>query len=138
MTETLYKNSFPSSLENLTEVIREALSALEQAGWLESENQHCLRLCLEEGLVNAITHGNQSDAERVVDIRILAEADSLQICIRDEGGGFNPALVPEPKSDQLGGRGVCLIKHFMDGVEYDAEDNCLRMRLRRSAPASKE
>jgi len=138
VTDTLYKKAFPSTLEDLGVVLPEALDALEKAGWLAPENRHCLRLCLEEGLVNAITHGNRSDANRQVDIAITERQGGLDICIRDEGGGFNPALVPEPRPDQLGGRGVCLLRHFMDSVEYDTETCCLRMSLRQGMPAPKE
>jgi anti-sigma regulatory factor (Ser/Thr protein kinase) len=138
VTDTLYRRAFPSSFEQLGEVLPEALDALEKAGWLAQENKHCLRLCLEEGLVNAITHGNRGDASRMVHIAIAEENGGLTISIRDEGGGFDPSLVPEPEPAQLGGRGVCLLRHYMDSVEYDMATGCLRMSLRQSMPAPKE
>lgn len=138
VTDTVYERSFPSTLEKVGEVIPEALDALAAAGWLAPENRQCLHLCLEEGLVNAITHGNRGEPDRTVDIAITEERGGLTICIHDEGGGFDPALVPEPEPAQMGGRGVCLIRHFMDSVEYDKANCCLRMSLRPGAASPKE
>lgn len=133
MTDTLYERVFASTLENLALVLPEALDALQAAGCVSAENRHCLRLCLEEGLVNAVKHGNAGDASREVALAITTDADSVWICIRDEGGGFDPKSVPEPEPAQKGGRGVCLMRHFMDEVDYDTDEGCLRMRLNRGA-----
>ena len=47
--------------------------------------------------------------------------------MRDEGEGFDPNSISMPPCDQLGGRGVCLIKHYMDEVTFDHAQQCLDM-----------
>ena len=64
----------------------------------------------------------------------------LRIVIRDEGPGFNPGAVRNPTEkvnmDRIGGRGLLLIRSFMDEVIYNQQGNELtiikRASLRRS------
>jgi serine/threonine-protein kinase RsbW len=81
-----------------------------------------VRLSLEEGLMNAIKHGNQQDTSKTV--RVLCEVDDIQtyIEIEDEGMGFDPAAVPDPLAeenlDKASGRGLFLMRQYMSRVEY--------------------
>ena len=50
-----------------------------------------------------------------------------------EGGGFRVDDVALPESDQLGGRGICLIRHYMEHVTFDTAAHCLEMSFRRKA-----
>jgi len=53
--------------------------------------------------------------------------------VRDEGEGFNAEDIELPDCEQLGGRGICLIRHFMDHVEFNEAEHCLEMRFSRKA-----
>ena len=81
-----------------------------------------VRLSLEEGLMNAIKHGNQQDTSKTV--RVLCEVNDIQtyIEIEDEGMGFDPAAVPDPLAEQnldkASGRGLFLMRQYMSRVEY--------------------
>lgn len=128
-----FHEEFPSDLGRMADVMRRALEALSERGWVNDEAAFWLRLCLEEALVNAIYHGNKGDPTLKVNLEIAETGAACCIRVQDEGGGFVTGNVPEPSADSPGGRGICLIKHYMDDVEYDAADQCLVMCFRRKA-----
>jgi len=81
-----------------------------------------VRLSLEEGLMNAIKHGNNRDTTKSV--RVFCEvSDALvYIEIEDQGSGFDPLAVPDPLADEnlekISGRGLFLMRQYMSLVEY--------------------
>jgi len=128
-----YSAEFASTLDVLGDAIKDALAALLTKGWIDEDQVFYARLCLEEALVNAITHGNQSDNARKVRIEMAREPVDDICCIRvcDEGPGFEPEKITLPPGNELNGRGVCLIRHCMESVTYNAQRHCLEMRMRR-------
>ena len=134
MAKTLFSAEFPSTFEAMGGVLDAAIAALQGAGYVSGTREPEVRLCLEEALVNAIRHGNGLDAERMVRLELREAADGCcTIRIHDEGKGFSPDDVAAPKEEQLGGRGICLIRHFMDCVQFNRRDKCFEMALRRQA-----
>ena len=81
-----------------------------------------IRLALEEALANAVKHGNQGDASKKITVRYAVTTEKAVIIVRDEGNGFLPDEVPDPTTpDRLplpSGRGIMLIRTYMDEVEY--------------------
>jgi anti-sigma regulatory factor (Ser/Thr protein kinase) len=51
--------------------------------------------------------------------------------VTDEGGGFDPEVIPDPRyGDNLykpAGRGMLLMRSFMDVVEYSKQGNSVLM-----------
>jgi len=98
----------------------------EKLGYSE-EDIFALRLSLEEALTNAIRHGNGQDPQKKVKIRYRARPEEVEIYIADEGKGFDPSLVPDPtREDKLecpSGRGIMLMRAYMDLLEYNARGN---------------
>lgn len=131
--QVFYSTEIPSTLDALGRVINDALGALRRGDWIEDEQTFYARLCLEEAIVNAIIHGNRRDAARRVRLEMVDEGELCCIRVGDEGGGFSPDGVDLPPCDKPNGRGVCLIKHCMDSVTYDARHRRLEMRMRRKA-----
>ncbi len=90
-----------------------------------------VQLALEEAFMNAVQHGNHGDTEKRVRIESLVTSDKIDISITDEGTGFNPNGLPDPRQgDNLykcSGRGVLLIRAYMDIVEYNERGNCVHM-----------
>ena len=114
--------------------IEGALASLDERGWIGGDERFYARLCLEEALVNAITHGNEEDTSRTVQVKLYDEGAQCRIEVRDEGAGrFRPEAVPEPAGAQLRGRGLHLIKHFMHNVDYSERDRVLTMTFGRGA-----
>jgi serine/threonine-protein kinase RsbW len=95
-------------------------------------------LCLEEALVNAIVHGNDNKPDRTVKLEIAHDGDECRVSVADEGNGFDPQSVEMPDCNQLGGRGVCLIKHFMDEVKFNRAKHRLEMTFRRNSLSREE
>jgi anti-sigma regulatory factor (Ser/Thr protein kinase) len=60
--------------------------------------------------------------------------------IRDEGPGFHPAWVPDPTDPgnvgRVTGRGLFLIRTFMDEVRHNAAGNEITLVKRCPAPAA--
>jgi serine/threonine-protein kinase RsbW len=122
------------TLENrLAEVSRaeEAiLQAITEHGFSEADS-FAVKLALEEALANAIKHGNAGDPEKHVTVEFCIEGGCVRISISDEGEGFDPADVPDPTLDENltkpYGRGVMLMRTYMDEVSYNQAGNCVTM-----------
>ena len=90
-----------------------------------------VRLSLEEALVNAIKHGNRMEPDKKVYIACELTEDEVTVVIEDQGDGFKLEEVPDPTDDENlekpGGRGIMLIRSFMNGVAYNERGNRLTM-----------
>ncbi|HPO17005.1 MAG TPA: ATP-binding protein [Candidatus Hydrogenedentes bacterium] len=126
-----FKAECPSTFEAMEACMEKTMGALHQHGQIARDDEPWMRLCLEEALVNAIRHGNHCEPKRKVKIELANSQDSCTIRVYDEGAGFCPDQVAPPDCDQLGGRGVCLIRHFMDQVAYNCDKHRLEMTYHR-------
>jgi len=90
-----------------------------------------VHLSLEEAFVNAIKHGNHDDPQKNISVECLITPDKFDISITDEGFGFDPNGVPDPRRNnnlyKSSGRGVLLIQSYMDVVEYNTRGNCIHL-----------
>lgn len=86
-----------------------------------------VRLALEEAIVNAIKHGNRMDRNKTVRINCSIWTERVRIEIEDQGPGFRPETVPDPTKeenlDKPSGRGIMLMKAFMNAIEYNSTGN---------------
>ena len=94
------------------------------------------RLAIEESVINAITHGNRMDKAKKVTITYSVDRNECVIKVQDEGEGFDPSEVPDPTVDENlelpHGRGLALMRAYMDEVTFNKEGNCVT--LRKKAP----
>ena len=113
--------SIPSDTAAGRCVLGEVLVQLEARNWSRRE-VFAVHLAMEEALVNAIIHGNKLDAERKIRVVCDLTTESIRIEIADEGDGFDPSAVPDPREpdrlDTPSGRGVMLMREFMTRVEF--------------------
>jgi CheY-like chemotaxis protein len=123
-------------------------------------------VALQEALINACFHGNLevSSKLREVDHRAYYDlarersklapysdrrihisarfaSDSVVYVIRDEGGGFDPTQIPDPRDpnnlEKPSGRGLLLMQTFMDEVKYNPSGNQVTLvKRRRELPDS--
>ncbi|MDX1962918.1 MAG: ATP-binding protein [Pirellulales bacterium] len=95
-----------------------------------------IHLSVEEAVVNAIKHGNRLDPDKTVEIHCQLNAHRLWIKIIDQGCGFDPAAVPDCTADENlevpSGRGILLMKSFMNRVEYSPTGNSVIMEKTRA------
>jgi len=131
VTRPFFETHFPSEYSRVPDVLDRCIAALTRHGWLDRADEPKTRLCLEEALVNAICHGNADEEDRQVGIELHEAGDTCIIKVRDEGEGFKPENLTMPECESLRGRGVCLIRHFMDRVSFNREENCLEMAFRK-------
>ena len=96
-----------------------------------------IRLAVEEALVNAIKHGNQMDPSRKVRVAFHVSQEKFEVMIADEGAGFDFSKVPDPTDptniEKLSGRGLFLIRTFMDNVSHNRVGNEITLIKRRRA-----
>ena len=68
-------------------------------------------------------HGNQSDIQKKTTIIVSIKKRLLRVEVLDQGEGFDLNDVPDPLAPgnimNLSGRGIFLIKSFMDSVDFD-------------------
>ncbi len=90
-----------------------------------------VRLAIEEALNNAIRHGNAMDPNKTAELVYEVTDDNVDIRISDEGPGFDYKQVPDPTLDENldkpTGRGLMLMRAYMDVVEYNDKGNELHM-----------
>ena len=128
---------FPSDLALLELITGYATKRIEQA-WSAPEGYcRALTIALSESLINAIKHGNKSDASKLVRFTIEILNDEARFIVEDEGPGFDVHAVANPRdSENLfrpSGRGVLLIKSIMDSAKYNDRGNRLTMTMRRAS-----
>jgi serine/threonine-protein kinase RsbW len=81
-----------------------------------------IKLALEEGMANAIKHGNKFDKGKRVHVEYEVTPTRFEVSIEDEGAGFDVCEVPDPTLEEnlekCSGRGILLIGAYMTKVEY--------------------
>ena len=133
------ERSVPSQPRAVRGVVREVVGQLRTHGWPRDEI-FGVHLALEEGLVNAVRHGNRSDSHKRVHFRCSLSGERIWIEIEDEGVGFDPHCLPDPTAPENlcrdGGRGVMLMRAYMSRVEFNAVGNCVTMEKLRAGRAA--
>jgi serine/threonine-protein kinase RsbW len=91
---------------------------------LDEDSRHWVGVAVRESVINAIKHGNRNDSSKrvFVDFEAAPEAvPELTIRVRDQGDGFDPGELADPLAPEnllkASGRGIFLIRNFMDQVE---------------------
>ncbi len=117
-------------------------------------------VALQEALINAIQHGNlevgselrEKDEKayqglleerrkqkpyRTRRVHVISRESPAEVTyrIRDEGPGFDPSTLPDPTDpsnlERVAGRGLLLIRTFMDDVRHNASGNEITLVKRR-------
>jgi CheY-like chemotaxis protein/anti-sigma regulatory factor (Ser/Thr protein kinase) len=133
---------------------------LDHLGLCDHTSRTRVGVALEEALLNAMFHGNlevsselrQQGEEpyyRLADQRrkqapyrdrqvncIASVSRAEVVCsVKDEGPGFDPSKLPDPTDpanlERVGGRGLLLIRTFMDDVTFNSGGNQITMVKKR-------
>jgi len=128
--DTYSECRFCSRLEETSAAQDRVVADVRACGFSEDE-VFGIKLALEETLTNAVKHGNCCDPTKNVVVRYCVTPETLVVLVRDEGEGFTPDTVPDPTTpDRLhvpNGRGIMLLRAYMDEVEY--RDNGREVRF---------
>jgi serine/threonine-protein kinase RsbW len=114
---------FSSAFEmlDLVQIVGDAFGRL--VG-LDDEALHWIGVAVRESVINAIKHGNRSDASKSVFVEFAclppACPTELVVHVRDQGAGFDPTSLLDPLAPEnmlkSSGRGIFFMRHFMDDV----------------------
>jgi serine/threonine-protein kinase RsbW len=126
--------SVPSAVEG----VRDRILSEARSGGFSDEEVFGVHLALEEAFLNGIKHGNKLDRGKGIKVDFLVAADRVEICLTDEGSGFAPSSLPDPRCGEnlykTAGRGVFLMRCYMDVVEFNDRGNQVRMVKYKSGP----
>ena len=90
-----------------------------------------VHLAIEEAFINAVKHGNKMDENKEVEINYSVTGEKVEIAVSDPGDGFDPDNVPDPRCGdniyKTEGRGLFLIRSYMDRVEFNDRGNSIDM-----------
>ncbi len=128
----------PSTLDALNVVEEKVMEVVKKLP-CAPEDLLGVSLSLREALANAVLHGNQNDPAKRVLIACFCECGThggLHIVVRDEGDGFDLNAVPDPTGAESihswHGRGIYLMRHFMDEISYAHEGSEVLLRKRKT------
>lgn len=138
-TPAVFDVSFPSSLDQKSKILAAILEKFAELGWLKTEADHLqVRLVLDEGLVNAVRHGNKEDESKKVTFSMWQEDDRWRCRIEDEGDGFNIDIIPDPTDPENmfldHGRGIAYMHAFFDEVQYYGNGRILELARKYDRP----
>jgi len=126
--------SKPQRMEIVLETLIESIALAEEVGMrvaavagFGEEDQYRIGLAVHEGVMNAFQYGNQQRRERKIHLTFELHEDKLVVHIVDQGAGFRIEDVPDPREDENvledSGRGVLLMKAFMDEVDVHSSES---------------
>ncbi len=109
----------------LTENIRMIESFIDNAReqfQLDDDIYGNIMIAVTEAVNNAIKHGSNNDTSKNVLLTLTLEESTIKFRIEDQGQGFNYQDLPDPTSpenlEKPGGRGIFLMKHLSDEVDF--------------------
>ncbi len=117
------------------DAVREQIvDVLNRFGYGES-SMFAIRLALEEALNNAFGHGHRDlPPTEPVTLEYDVSEEQVFIVIMDQGPGFDPDAIPDPTLEENlelpGGRGLLLMRAYMETVEFNDAGNVVRMVYR--------
>jgi light-regulated signal transduction histidine kinase (bacteriophytochrome) len=136
-SDEVFHGEIPSRLDARESMIAQVMGRLTDSGLLLDE--YFDRLCLDEGISNAIVHGNHGDPEKKVKVRAFTRGDHWEVEIWDEGAGFDWRALLEiiknggdPTSPS--GRGIALI--LGSGAHVEFHDGGRRLLISRDGPGT--
>lgn len=162
-----YKFTLTNDSSLLGPLVTFLQDAVTKLGLCDESERTRIGIALGEALVNAMYHGNleiesklrSTDYEsyvamlqhriktppynqRQIHVEATLSASVATFVIRDEGTGFDPTNLPDPTEaanlDKGSGRGVMLIRTFMDEVIYSENGNEVTMIKRATSTARLE
>lgn len=131
-----FEEKIVSNIEQGVKTVRLLVSHLEENEW-PAKDVFGIHMALEEALMNAIKHGNQQDESKLVHVTAKTSSDSFYIKIADQGEGFDPDSLPDPTLEEnlekTTGRGILLIRSYMDSVVFNSSGNSIEIKKAKSS-----
>jgi serine/threonine-protein kinase RsbW len=112
------------------------LHQISKAFDIDEGTMYRLLVSCTEAVNNAMIHGNKSDPKKKVIIRCLVGKEDLTLCVKDEGTGFDPNSLQDPREEKNllkeNGRGVFIMRSLMDSisVKKTKSGSAVKMKLK--------
>jgi serine/threonine-protein kinase RsbW len=89
-------------------------------------------VAITEAVNNSIFHGNRGEEGKMVRIHCASlNPYRIMVAVEDEGIGFDPDALPDPTApenlENPGGRGVFLMRHLADEIQFVNEGRRVEM-----------
>ena len=113
-----YLFTYPSVSESEELMMDDLTSALAEHD-LPDHLCQSVMLAVSEAFTNALTHGNQYDPDKEIEIGLSVNEIHVVADIKDQGnGGLSRVAAHRPPGPLAeSGRGISLIRHYADQVE---------------------
>ncbi|MBI5570249.1 MAG: ATP-binding protein [Desulfomonile tiedjei] len=125
--ELAVKIEVPAELKLLRPLNLFVRGLMEQAPALAASEKLLddMELVFNEAFMNVHDHAYRFGAKGRLSVEIILRQDRLEFRFEDEGESFDPNLIPPPDPDETGerGRGVWLMRQFMDQFIYRSDTN---------------
>ena len=160
MTLNEYEFDLDNELSLLAPLVRHLQQAMRSCGFCEPQDNRRIGVALDEALMNAYYHGNlevsselrEEDYQAFYDlaeerirrppyntrrIQLLAKLspDEVRFTVQDDGPGFDVSKLPDPTDpaniERPSGRGILLMRMFMDEVTFNDAGNRITIVRRR-------
>ena len=111
----------PSLSENIR-IIESFIDNAKEKYSLNDDIYGNIMIAVTEAVNNAIKHGNKDNSAKNVTLSLSLQDGLIKFMVQDEGDGFNYHHLPDPTSPENiakpGGRGIFLMKHLSDEVDF--------------------
>jgi serine/threonine-protein kinase RsbW len=118
----VFSSTLDSVFESLDDAEASILRFAADVGFREPERYY-IGLAAREILTNAIQHGNRFDPDKTVGLHLSWSGEGLIIEITDQGEGFQPESVPDPRLaenlERTSGRGLTIARALTDEFSVD-------------------
>ena len=125
--------NIPSEIGNLR-LVEKAIDELSLELDLSDEVYGNVLVATMEATNNAIIHGNNSDPNKNVVIKMELGEKELKVLIEDQGIGFDHQSVPDPTSpenlEKINGRGIFLMERLSDEILYLDEGRIVELKFK--------
>jgi serine/threonine-protein kinase RsbW len=120
-SETTRVDTFlDSALGSADQAEHLVLDVAREIGFQE-DDLHKIGMAVRESIVNAVVHGNRYNRRKRVHLTVANGGDHLTVLVGDEGEGFDLSALRDPVAEpnllQQSGRGIFLIRAFVDQFE---------------------
>jgi serine/threonine-protein kinase RsbW len=111
----------PSIIDNIR-MIESFIDNAKERFHLDEDLYGNIMIAVTEAVNNAIKHGNGGNSSKNVLLSLTLNENLLKFVVKDEGSGFDHNDLPDPTApenlEKPGGRGIFLMKHLSDEVEF--------------------
>jgi serine/threonine-protein kinase RsbW len=122
-----------SKIDNINEV-EKFVDEFSEENQIHSDLYGKILIATVEAVNNSIVHGNKEDVNKRVFLSLHMDEDTVQILVEDQGEGFDYTNLPDPTKpenlENIHGRGIYLIKHLADEVQFYKNGTVVQMNFK--------